>query len=495
MATVQAPGIAPSPAVHARPRASLRSQFGRLALMLADQGMVSAVNFLTVVLLARYLSLTQFGVFMVAHTVLLLLTGLQNALVAQPHNILGAQRSGIEYARLTAVLATMQLIGCMLIALIVAAAGFIWRAFGSDHAIVAFALALAIPAWMAQEFVRRVLYTHGDVLGAAINNCVSYGLQLVAIVCVALEIGGLKATPAQALLALGASSLLATLLGGFQLRHYLGIAALRSLPELRSRGAFTRTLAETWQLSRWLVAQQGASWVGVSGNGLILAALLGPASFGAYRAAYQVVNILNPLRQVAVSHLPSKAARLFAEHGYSGLRTWNRQMSLWLAVPFAACALLVSIGAEPLAQLLYGNRVELAELHLWVGLGALAYALNFARTPLDYTVLIAGGARSLFMRTLWLNVFVVTAGVALIWTLGIQGALLSEIVSACLAGWLTWRIYRALFSAGSVTRSIHADERPPARTGSGTLESQALSPNTNGVARHSTRSASGGAAA
>ncbi|HTE39900.1 MAG TPA: oligosaccharide flippase family protein [Steroidobacteraceae bacterium] len=457
MASAQVTGIGPPPVVHDRPRATLRAKFEHAALVLFDQGVVSAVNFLTVVLLARYLPLAEFGVFMVANTILLLLTGLQNALVAQPHNILGAQRAGLEYTRLTAVLGTLQLIGCVLIAIVVAASGLVWQVFNPSYASVAFALALTIPAWMGQEFVRRVLYTQGDVKGAALNNCTSYGLQLAGILCVVLELGTIDATPANAVLALGASSLLATVFGAYQLRHRVGLRALRELPELRSRRALIATLAETWQLSRWLVAQQGVAWLGVSGNGLILAAMLGPASFGAYRAAYQIVNVLNPLRQAATNHLPSKAARHFAAQGHSGLREWNRRLSLMLALPFVVCAALVTIGAEPLARLLYGDRVVLDHLQLWVAMGALAYCLNFARTPLDFTVLIAGGGRSLFLRTLWLNGFVLTAGVALIWRFGIQGALLSEIICASMAGWLTWRIYRALFPTGGATGSIHAD--------------------------------------
>ena len=86
------------------PRGAIPARFRPAAWALADQCVVSAANFLTVFIFARYLSATAFGEFAVAQTALLLLTSLQGALLAQPHNVLGAGLPDARYQRFTAAL-------------------------------------------------------------------------------------------------------------------------------------------------------------------------------------------------------------------------------------------------------------------------------------------------------------------------------------------------------------------------------------------------------
>ena len=176
---------------------------------------------------------------------------------------------------------------------------------------------------------------------------------------------------------------------------------------------------------------------------LVAGRVVGTSSFGLYRAAYQIVNILNPVRQAASNYLPSRAARVFSQQGEAKLRAWQASTAWQLGVPFAVSALLIAVAAEPLGQLFYGRELVLSGTQTIVALGALAYTLNMFRTPLDYAVLAMGGARPLLIRALWLAAFVLTAGTLLIWSFGIIGALLSEIIAAVLAWWLTLRVYRA----------------------------------------------------
>lgn len=409
---------------------------------LMDQGFVSAINFLTIVVLARYLPLAEFGAFMIVQTVLTLLTGLQNSAVTQPHNILGPQRAGKEYTQLTAVLGTMQFALSAFIAVIVAVLGSALVIARIDYAYLAFALAASVIPWMTQEFLRRVLYTQSDTVGAALNDFVSYGLQLTGIVLiVALD----RTSAVNAILMLGLSSLIAAMIGLWQLREQLALRVLRSLPEYRSLKSFVATAHETWRLSRWLMAQQVVTWFGSSSHGFILASFLGPASFGLYRAAYQVVNVLNPIRQAVTNHLPSRAARVFAAQGERGLFAWTKRVTLLLALPFACGAVVIALFAEPIAKLMYGSNGmtlpnAMQDVHVIVALGALAYTLNFARTPLDFSLLVNGQGRALFLRSLWLMGFVLTAGVLLIWQWGVRGAMISEVATAILAGTLTVRM-------------------------------------------------------
>jgi hypothetical protein len=48
---------------------------------------------------------------------------------------------------------------------------------------------------MAQEFVRRVLYTRSDSRAAFINDCISYGLQLLGAAALTVYVSVTQATP------------------------------------------------------------------------------------------------------------------------------------------------------------------------------------------------------------------------------------------------------------------------------------------------------------
>src|SRR5829696_8643711 len=65
---------------------------------LADQALISAANFVTMVALARTFVPADFGAFVLTYTALLLLNGLQTAFVTQPHNVLGQGRERADYA-------------------------------------------------------------------------------------------------------------------------------------------------------------------------------------------------------------------------------------------------------------------------------------------------------------------------------------------------------------------------------------------------------------
>jgi O-antigen/teichoic acid export membrane protein len=342
----------------------------------------------------------------------------------------------------------MQLALGLLLSVVIASIGAALHWYGnSEYALMTYALALSVLPCTGQEFVRRVLYTQSAIVGATVNNFVSYGLQLAGIIIVVTQLGGVAATAPNAMLALGLSSLVASLLGMWQLRHHLAPRVLALLPERRSLRAFGQLALDTWRLSKWLMAQQVVNWLGTSGYGFLLAALLGPASFGAYRAAYQVVNVLNPIRQTAMNHLPSRAARVLAETGAAGLKVWVKRTTWALTMPFLVCSALVVMCTAPLADLMYGANAQLPSLHAVVAGGVLAYCINFSRTPLDYAVLVGGGARALFMRSLVLMAFAWSAGFALIWAMGIFGAVIAEVIGALIATALCLRIYAAMNSA------------------------------------------------
>jgi O-antigen/teichoic acid export membrane protein len=422
-----------------RAGAALRRGAGKLrraGWALGDQCIVSVSNFLTIYLFARHFEAAAFGVFSLAYTGLLLLSGVQSALLAQPHNVLAAPLEGAAYRRFTAALALAQAALCAIAGAAIAAAAWIAAGQGAAAAAaVLLPLAFAAMPWMAQAFVRRVLYTRGETRAAALNDALTFGLQLAAagwLVAFA-PAGG---APGDALLVLGGASLAGTLFGLWQLRGHLEWRGADGAGSLR------RAWSETWQFGKWLLAQNGVLWFGAQGHAWVVALLLGAEQVGLYRAATHLVNVMNPVLQTAISYLPPRGSLAYHAGGADGLARWaaRSQRALVLAT-LPLCAVL-AVFPQQILQFAYGDRYADGDMALILALSAIAVSLLFAKLPFDVGLMALRATRSIFRVYLVPVVLLLTAGVALINALGILGVPLSGLLINFALLLATWRAFR-----------------------------------------------------
>lgn len=308
---------------------------------LADQALISGANFGGTILLARFLSAPEFGAYALAYAWLMLFGGVQSALIAQPHNVLGAVRNGIAYRRYTTATSLGQLILAAAGALIVTAAWGVSVLAGSSHSALLLSLAGAVFAWQLQEFVRRVLYTEGRVPAALGNDLLAYGGQLL-LICVAWQHGSLS--PARALLCLTAASLVAAMAGCWQLRRswtsHIDLGSIR----------------ENWGYGKWLLAACITSeWLGTQLFLFVAAATLGPASAGVLRAFQTVFGPARIVAQAVSITLPTRLARAaLATAAPKSSREWHGPAYAALALLTIYCV-FVAIFAPQLLHLTFGD--------------------------------------------------------------------------------------------------------------------------------------------
>src|SRR5688572_14738900 len=214
MSTVQA---IPMPVCTARPSGAM-SLIRKGSWGIADQALISATNFVTMVLLARGLGPAAFGAFSLVYGGMLFVNSLQGALILQPHSVLCAARKGQQYADYTTSTGVAQLLSATAAALLALTAGIVSTFAAWPAAHLFFAFTPCIVAWQLHEFVRRVLYDEGRFRAAFANDVIGYGGQTAAI-------AGLWATqaltPPLALYAITATSLVAAVTGAWQLRASL----------------------------------------------------------------------------------------------------------------------------------------------------------------------------------------------------------------------------------------------------------------------------------
>jgi O-antigen/teichoic acid export membrane protein len=392
---------------------------------LADQGVMSATNFLTVVVLARALDPSDFGAFVLAYTTLLFVNGFQTALVTQPHNVLGQRRTGDDYAHYTASTALAQGGFSLAAALAAVAAAGVLELSGLGGAGVALALAPALVAWQLQEFARRVLYTEGRIAAAFRLDVLSYGGQTAALVLLAWAD---VLTAPRALLVVAATSALGALAGGWTIR-----ASLRG----RTRTDFLR---ENWAFGKWLAAAIAASWVSAQLFVYVVAIVDGASATGALRATQTLLGPLNAFLLFLGTVLPIRFAAAHVRGGEPRLRTTMHRAYLASLPVVLVYGLAVSLAAEPLLRWLYGSTYE--DYGTAVALFALFYVAAHA-SYLGGAVLNArGDTRALFVANVWAAVVGLVLGWPLVETWGVDGAVAGMLVTMLVLNVFVWRAYR-----------------------------------------------------
>lgn len=409
----------------AAPRFAGTTRVLEQAWPLADQTLVSAANFVTMVLLARGMSPSAFGSFTLLYSVLLFANTLQSSLITQPHNVLGVSREGPAYRRFTATAGVAQLgiaLGAGAVALLVGVVGY---AVGWQAAPLMLVLGPSIVAWQLQEFVRRVLYTERRVAAAFVNDLISYAGQGLAI-GILWHFADL--TPARALWALAATSALGAAYGVVQIR-----------------GSFARAydaaaLRETWHFGKWLAGGEILRWLSsVELYQYLAAGILGTAATATLKSAQVIFGPTRLLLFSLNNVLPNQFAHSLRS-GVARLHSDLVRVYVLTLVPLAVYCGAVALFAAPILRLLYGPA--------YAG-GARVLSLYAVSSFVAYLALIMSAAlkarrmtRSVFNTYLCTSIISVSAGWAFIRLLGVEGALVGMILTSLVASLTFWRAYR-----------------------------------------------------
>jgi O-antigen/teichoic acid export membrane protein len=253
----------------------------RINLALLDQALVSAVNFGTGILTARYLAAEEFGRYVLAFMVVTAANIFQQSLVLDPTLSIGSKKEG-ETAELyfsAVILHQLGLCVVLSIAILVGAwsVGLIFPSWNLGS--------LSLPAVAAtigfqfQELLRRQFFVRRRIGMAIANDGIRYGTQIIVICCL-LKWAGDKATGSGILLIIAASSGLAVMHG------FLNSGKWRW-----KRDALESATAENWRYSKWLIASAGLrafnTTVYTSAAGYIYGARLGAISPECMRGLHQ----------------------------------------------------------------------------------------------------------------------------------------------------------------------------------------------------------------
>lgn len=357
-------------------------------LVLIDQALVSAANFTTGLLLARFLGPSNYGQFTLTYNLILLASGIQMALISAPMQVVGPQQSrnsaDAYYRSVLRLQAGFSLLLGLIGLVALAVLGRLFPHWGLTG--LALPVGLAAALFVAQDFVRRFFFVRDVAVAALLSDVAAHGLRVLVLVALGWSIG-LTAQSAFWVIALTCA---------------LGVTALGLKPAFWAGASDRRALAhywkEHWRSGKWLLADTVVFWFGgqmvvfyVAGH------VLSAEAVGKIAAAMNVVGVANILFLALENFVPSRAAHMYASSGRAGLVRYMRRVGYLGACMTLAIAVVTSLFNEFWLKLFYGEAYAgSGALVVWWGV---YYVFGFLIRPFAYGLRVLGNTRAMFLST------------------------------------------------------------------------------------------------
>ncbi len=413
-----------------------RVRRAKAAMSLLDQAFISGGSFLSAVVVARSLDQSTFGEYVLANLALLLTIAVQNGFTLQPMVVTGAPLPDPAYRRYLRANVPIQVVFIAFSSLVLGGIAWLWEPLHP----VALPLGAAAVFWQGQEFCRRALYTREHVRAALLNNFVNYDLQ-VAVLLGAAWMGVL--TLPLAIWVVAGSSLLAVLLGAWQLRRFA----------TREHDDVWAVARANFRIGRWSGTSTALASASYETYPVILTAIQGLASAAGFGAAKQLLGPVNLLTRPMNNYYLPRATRRLAESGTSGLNRVLLKAALLFTLPYALYLAVAMLIPGLLLRLVYGEPyAPYADVLRVYAIAQLVYYPVFL---LEIEVKARLMQRYLLLAEILTALIVYVVGIPLVARFGLMGAVLGLLLSNTVA---------LVYFAGVVGRGRRLARISPDRT-------------------------------
>ena len=394
---------------------SIFSRYSHINWALFDQVMVSGVNFLTGILIARYLGLEEYGRFALAWMAVLFFNSFQQAGIIAPMMCFGPLQVVEDEPAYYGAVVLQQLVWSLLCFV------FLWTGVVLSEWVVpqwgvqdlGLPLAIALLAWELQDFLRRYFFVRGQGQLAFINDAISYLGQLIIL---AALFRWSRVETAGVLWLIALTSAVAVLAG-----------ACTMGPLRFSRKRLHIVTAQHWGNSKWLVGSALIQWT--SGNFFIvsLGAIAGAGPVGVLRAAQNIMGVTHILFQALENIVPSGAARALQANGHKGLSAYLWQVGGLCTGATALFCLLIALAPDWFFALFYGDSYSgYGYLLYWF---TPIYLLISIGLPLRAGLRAMNNTRPIFVAYVLMTVFTLLSATLLIQVYGIYGAMIGILIT------------------------------------------------------------------
>jgi O-antigen/teichoic acid export membrane protein len=385
----------------------------RATWVLADQGVVSAGNFVLGVLLARNLNQIEYGAFIVLFETIVYLNSLQAALVIYPLTIKGATGDRAELGRLAtaAMILTLGLLP-LLGGATIASVGAL-RDWG-----IAITAVAALLLWQLQETLRRGLMSDLRFADAVAGDAVSY-LGQAALIFLLAWAHALNLN--RAFLVMAVTSAAGIVIQALQ----IGLKPIRFWQlKLVAR--------DFWRLGRWTMLTNGSGLITGIGYQWTLLFFWGRPANALFGAIAQFLKLANPIVSSMSGLITPAVARADANDGHkAAARVALRYIALGAAMltPFF---IFLLIFATPLLKFLSKGGADYYQHANLLRLFVANYVMVFVLTMVGAWLMGLRRSRYNFYAQVFNIVVTLLIGLPITAFWGVRGLILGAL-SSCVA--------------------------------------------------------------
>lgn len=376
-------------------------------MVFVDQGLVSGMNFLMTLLLARFLGLEDFGLFALGWMFVLFFSSVQMAFIISPlYTLYPKHENKKQYL---ATVHAVQVIYSLLVGVTAFVVIQLASVFKPEWVVpgVSYSLPLVAMFFGWQDFYRRLNITLQEQKHTLKSDLIAYGLQPVLLL---------------GLVYFNQLSIHMMFMGLVVL-FVTAIALSFKKQELNFNSSMVaQTLLENWQFSKYLVGTSLLQWV--SGNFFIIAAgsILTPIAIGVIRIAQNVVGILNVLFAALENIVPLKAAQLLSQSGRKMTLHYFKVILIYGGTATATILTTIALGREYIIEWFYGIQY-LEYSNVFLGF-TIIYVLVFVNTILGFVIRTFEMNRIFLISYITTSVFSIVAAKPIINQFGVYGVVL-----------------------------------------------------------------------
>jgi len=391
---------------------------GREIWALTDQSIVSATNFLTNVMLLRFMGLREFGVFALAWMSVMFVNSLQSALIIAPMMSIGPKQEEKDRPSYFGAVVFQEIVFVFFCFVLVFAALKVSDNFFPHKNLQQLALPLAVSAfaYQMQDFVRRYFFATRQSRRALADDALSYLTQLP-ILFFLHRVGHLNSVTA--LWTMAGTSALGIVLGWFWVEP------------LNFNRAWINAISQRhWKISRWLGASSILQWT--SGNLFVIAAPVyyGAAAAGVLKASQNLMGVTHVWFQGLDNVVPAETARRLREGGVHSMLAYTRSILLRWGGLTLLFAIVMAAAPGFWLHLLYGP--AMAQYGYVLRLYALLYVIMFVGAPLRACLQALEYTAPIFWSYLAMTALAFSFAFPMAKWMGLSGTMLGLLVSQVL---------------------------------------------------------------
>jgi len=406
-----------------------REVLGDTAFAILDRTLLSATNFAVGILLIRRASEAEYGLYVLAHSAILLLIGFQNALITTPMSVMAPKQESSERRNFISTLGKTQYLIWLPLCIILILVSDLGRYFNIDTATAAIILAVAVVTLSVflQEFMRHAFFLY-MVPKYVLFIDIVYAVVFLGVVY--LFTTASSAPAVYTITAMGVAGLFAGVIGVLLFRRRIGWKF----------GWDPSPLAAAWKHGKWALMGVTVSWLHNQGFLYLLSGLMGMVEV-ANVSASRLLFMPIPMMLVSIGSI-------LKPRGAAWIACGEKRKLLQVTVLFTGGAVLVALmytGLLLFEQKTVGDLVfnkDISDMNILLPLWGAVFLMQIVRTSLSILFQIFERFRTLFYIGAVSAVASLSLGYWAIHVFGAPGSLVGlivgEVTYVICMGWVSF---------------------------------------------------------